>query len=447
MPVAWCLIWSLSSLVEARYFRDTSSTLPSSATPVTPAKMSSNNLPSFLTRENMIIQPPTTTNSILNFPSTTIASDAKETHILVHPRYPDLLSSFLTYKRIHGSSYEQALDASLTWQELAARFINARPLTFMGRMDYTLLRDGTELNDNDRNEWDSNGTAVQHLNSQLSLKDYLSYDEIMLSSLLAVSGPSFFINTGDRLNCAIPAQAGTFQPRGIIVGLVGARFERKHRMDSVHILRPPANRESIKFPLQDPAVSRMIESFFGAPRDPTLHFDVLMYKARIRIAADMFLLEADARAGAAGKKAWAYVVGLGLGVWQHHHQQSEWYVAAFGESIAEDELAHVGTIEFAYIPLPGELQKEIIDIGERKGIRVLFSRRNPAEKLHGDELLVLSYAWDGNAFPGNEYWTGSLQGSGDPAAACMSTVGELHSPLVNAEFTERVKIAGCDGHA
>ncbi len=82
-------------------------------------------------------------------------------------------------------------------------------------------------------------------------------------------------------------------------------------------------------------------------------------------------------------------------------------------------------------------------VADKVGIRVKFTRRNPAEKFGEGEdgqLLVLSYAWDGNAFPGNEYWVGSLSASGDPAAACMSTIGELHNPLVNPDFLKRIKV-------
>lgn len=409
--------------------------------------MASNNESPNLTPGNMIVEPPIKTNRISGFPPAAIAADARSTHILIHPRYPALLMSFLAYKCANGSSHEKALYASMTWQHLAGRFIHARPLTFMGSFDATIMRDGTMLDSKAFQEWDRNGTDLQHLNSHLTLENYLSYDEIMLSSLLGVSGHSHFINTGSRRNCARPAPEGSFQSRGVIIGLVGSRFERKHRMDSVHILPPPKAKENTP-PLQDPAISAMIQAFFGSPRDVTQDFDVPMYRARSRITADMFLLEANTRAAEAGKKAWAYVVGLGLGVWQYYEQQREWYVEVFGEAIAELDLSHVGTVEFAYINnLPETVERDLIRIGAEKGIRVVFSRRDPAEKLEGDELLVLSYAWDGNAFPGNEYWSGSLSGSGDPAAACMSTVAELHNPLVNPEFTKRIRVAGIDDYA
>lgn len=408
-------------------------------------------LPSFLRLDNLIIKPPTTTNSILNFPPATIAADAKSTHIIVHPRYPALLTSFLAHKRANGSIHERSLYANLSWQQLASRFINARPLTFMGASDLTLLRDGTMLSSDANEEWDRNGTASQNLNSYLTLEDYLSYDEIMLSSLLGVSSPSQFINTGSRWNRARPAPKDSHEPRGIIVGLVGARFERENRMDSVHILPPTEEANST---LQDPAITTMIQTFLGAPRNQDLDFDIPMYKARCRITAEMFLLEANARAAEAGQKAWAYVVGLGLGVWQHAPEQREWYISAWGEALDALDLPQVGTVEFAYINgVSAQVEEEISDVAARKGLRVVFSRRDPAEKLQGGggggggDLLVLSYAWDGNAFPGNEFWLGSLDGSGDPAAACMSTVAELHNPLVNPEFVERIKVAGTEGYA
>ena len=396
----------------------------------------SSTLPSFLDLDKMIVKPPTTTNSIRNFDQDTVASDASSTHIVVHSRFPKLASAFLDYKRAHGSEYERQLYATTTWEQLVARLFLKRPLTFMGPRDNTLLRDGIMLDSNAFEEWDRNGTHEQHLNKTLTLEHYLSYDEMMLSSLMGVSGPSFFINDGRRGNCAVPGKPGTFEPRGIIIGLVGSRFERADRMDSVHILAP------VEKPRQDPAISKLIQDFFGIEKDPNSDFDVSMYKARTRITADIFLHEANVRAREMGRKARAYVVGLGLGVWQFYHQQREWYLEAFAEALAELEIPHIATVEFAYITVDETVQQPVVEAGAKKGIRVLFSRRNPAEKLPEDELLVLSYAWDGNAFPGNEYWMGSLAGSGDPAAACMSTVAELHNPLVNPSFTERVRVLG-----
>lgn len=45
---------------------------------------------------------------------------------------------------------------------------------------------------------------------------------MMLSPLIGTSGPTYFINTVDRTNCGRKNPKGTFEERGIIVGLVGA---------------------------------------------------------------------------------------------------------------------------------------------------------------------------------------------------------------------------------
>jgi hypothetical protein len=329
-----------------------------------------------------------------------------------------------------------------------------------------MLRDGTILPGFPHDEWARNGTDQQDRNRYLTLEEYLSYDEIMLSSLIGVSGPSYFINDGARYNSGIVGAEGTFLPRGVIVGLVGARFERWERMDSVYVL-PPKESEPVR---QHPELMGIMREWFtrhssieAAEDEVRDDFDVDAYQARMRVTIDILLLEANARASEVGKKAHTYVVGLGLGVWQRTPEQADYYVLAFVSALQERKFPHIGTLEFAYISTSREVVEAVEAEARKQGIRVLFSKRNAAAPLPerndgtgttdgkggvGEEtLLVLSYAWDGNAFPGNEYWQGSLSGSGDPAAACMSTIGELHNPIVNPEFLGRIKIVGEVGYA
>ncbi|KAI0547629.1 hypothetical protein F4679DRAFT_357850 [Xylaria curta] len=386
------------------------------------------------------VQPPITSNSVTNFDPESIKNDAASTRIVVHSRFPRLVQQFLAHKRQYGSSVEQAFyHAGWTWQQQIARLVEKRALVFLGGGDYTVLRSGEHIGGAFM-EWDRVGTEEEKLNKHLFLKDYLSYDEIMLSSLIGVSGPSFFINDGRRNNVGRRDQVGEFEPRGVIVGLVGARFERKDRMDSVYVLK------SVRNPRQHPELRDIFFEFFGCRRNSTLGLDPEMYKARIRITADILFLEASRRAKDVGKKAHVYVVGLGLGVWAVDSSQTKLYVEAFLASLADlgDELPHIGTVEFAYIKEVLGFKSQSMILGSSKTtVDVRFSKRNPAAKLRGvDEghLLVLSFAWDGNAFPGNEYWVGSLDATGDPAAACMSTIGELHNPMINPGFLNRVEV-------
>lgn len=147
-----------------------------------------------------------------------------------------------------------------------------------------------------------------------------------------------------------------------------------------------------------------------------------MYKRRIRISVDILLSEANARAKEAQKSAYVVIVGLGLGVWAKNRiPQSKAFVECFTEALTEleDKLEALGTMDFSYITAPRDTQLAVRAAAARVGARAVFTNRNPAAKLVGDEarqLLVISYAWDGNAFPGNEYWYGALISSGDPAA-------------------------------
>ena len=324
-------------------------------------------------------------------------------------------------------------------------------------------------------EWSRNGTDLQARNKYLTLEEYLSYDEIMLGSLIGVSGPSFFINDGGRYNHGVKGVEGSFVERGFVVGLVGARFERRERMDSVYVL--PVKEANP--PRQHPELLGVFREWFakaggsdaslmGEEDQMNADFNIEAYKARMRITIDTLLLEANARAAEASEasmsgesagnptiKAHTYIVGLGLGVWQHHPSQADHYLLTFVSALQARKYPHIRTLEFAYItPSSPSISSAVEAEAGKQGIRVVFGRRNPAAPLPdggkdgGEEiLLVLSYAWDGNAFPGNEYWQGSLSGSGDPAAACMSTIGELHNPVVNPGLLGRIRVAGEEGFA
>jgi len=129
---------------------------------------------------------------------------------------------------------------------------------------------------------------------------------------------------------------------------------------------------------------------------------------------------------------------LGLGVWQICPQQAQWMIDVYKDILTVGNFEHIAVIDFSWFPdIPCEPE-----IKTNKGqhmIQIKFSKRDPAEKLDSsDYLLVAMYAWDGNSYPGNEYWKGMLHASGDPAAACCSTISELQNPEINKEFVSKI---------
>ena len=80
----------------------------------------------------------------------------------------------------------------------------------------------------------------------------------------------------------------------------------------------------------------------------------------------------------------------------------------------------------------------VCDKNEHK-IDIFFGQRAPAEPLsdkYCECLICACYAWDSNAFPGNEYWLGrdALCASGDPAAAACSTISYVQNSEINKEY-------------
>jgi hypothetical protein len=202
----------------------------------------------------------------------------------------------------------------LTYRKANVFELLYKPLTtFPQAHDYIVLRDGTSSQVADLEaEWLRVGTEKEPKNQHIKLKDYLSYDEMMLASLLGTSGPSLIVNTGHRRNRADVDDNAVHEQRGIMVRLVGARLHKAGQMDAALMLPPdPSRLVSPKIRQQDPGVTRLFREFFGAGKQRS-RFDVAVYKARTRLTVETFLLGAGDRAAQSGLKAHAHLVISGV---------------------------------------------------------------------------------------------------------------------------------------
>ncbi|KAF7186643.1 hypothetical protein HII31_12052 [Pseudocercospora fuligena] len=387
---------------------------------------------------------PTEKNRIKHFDPVQISQDALQTQVIVHPKLQPLITAFLHYKQAHGSDIEKSLYANMSQHDLVSRLILNRCLHFVQAHDYTVLRDGTIL-PYGHDEWMRVGTDEEAVNDHIFLEDYLSYDEMMLASMLGTSGPTHFINAGHRNNRALIDSSIPHQDRGITIGLVGARFAAPGQMD--HIICGLAQHWHGER-LQDPGLTKIFREVFDPDYDEETFeegkLNEKIYKSRIQLTIETALLEADDRAAAEGTTAHVFLPGLGLGVWRVSDIQIKWYFQALFDSLAWLDLKHVTSLECGWEQLTRwpDLEAILKAIGDARGIKVIIgSQRPPCGKLETEELLVRVWAWDGNSLPGNEYWSGGmcLTSSDDPAAACNSTIAELHNPWVNP-FARKIKV-------
>ena len=388
-----------------------------------------------------------------------IGSFANGARVLVHDKVVGLAENFLKIKLAHGSEIEKFVYINMSVRDFVTRLISKRPLYFFTDNNNTMLRDGITPPAVD---WIFVGS---HNEQSIKMKDYLTYDEMLISALLGVSTYTRFINCGSRLNCG-SVYANPFVKIGVMTALVGARFEMSTKMESVTLLikSDKSNKSDNPAPKSDHdiSLSGMWAKFYGQDRFPTFeeiqtngsicpdgfitynknkyfkltrteYMNVDAYKLRMKIGAEIFFTDANDRASQANKKSYCTIVGFGLGVWAICKNQDTWFVEAYLETIKSGKYSFISDVDFSWIPFAGEYEKEI------NGTKIIFSRRAPADPIESDvdKLLVSSYAWDSNSYVGNEYWGGHLGSSGDPAAASSSTIHQLTNPEINPNFCTR----------
>lgn len=382
-----------------------------------------------------------------------ITQDITNTYPIAHTAVQQLIKDFLAYKRTHGSENEKALYTGMTTEDFITRLLHKRPLAFYLDSDKYKLRDGKTTGNMGNFDFTKLPTSMT---KPYTLQNYISYDEMPISALLGVSVPTYFINNGKRDNKSRYDARDTFEPHGIYVGLVGARFERPELMEYKYMLVTPEQNTAANGygPAGDAANKAALTpwaKFYGIPYFPTyeevtavatgkftkignayLNNDI--FKKRMRFVLEPFLIDANQRAQKAGKKAYAHVVGLGTGVWAVNGEaQEQMIMDVTAEILNTGDFANISDVNFSWF------NQNLIKPTMKKPITLHYpSKRNPADPLTGaDEgkLLVAMYAWDGNSYPGNEYWFGSsyLAASGDPAAASCSTIPQLQNPQINTD--------------
>lgn len=363
-----------------------------------------------------------------------------------------LAVNFLKFKQEHGTEIEQRIYSNMDILGLIQRLLEKRAAVFVGSYDKYLLQNKIE----GCGGWDEVGTEKEA--EPLLLQNCLSYDEMKLSALLSVSSHTVFINPGSRGNRgAETSDIESFQRHGVIIGLIGTRLPRPGVMEAQEVLITTEKRVNGGYGFNPNQKTPLYEwrkiwaDFYGVePNFPTFleakklkkHntrfveiydneiFDNLAYQRRLSISFETLLLEAHTRAQKASTTAFVHIVGIGLGVWRVAPHQERQYLEAFISCVKRlaHVLTHVADLRFAWFSEDcRQLCPKIMG-----HIRVHFSNNNPQIRLEDQtQLLVVSYAWDSNSLPGNEFWHGTLHTSSDPAAASCSQVSELHNAKVN----------------
>ncbi|XP_064536377.1 uncharacterized protein LOC135426951 [Drosophila montana] len=378
---------------------------------------------------------------------------------IIHELTLFLYLDFLEHKQKFGNAHELNVYRNLSLVEFVQRLLSKRCVYFFTSSDAFMLLDGSR----GEGGFERIGTSTER--APLVLENVLSYDEIKLSALLYASTHSEFINDGSRANAGkVEPDKSKIETEGVIMGLIGARFERSNVMECEDILITPEQNTADRGygtrgsgnRAQD--YRRIWRQFYAEPKDycyndvqadgkrfieldSKMLFDKLVMSKRYAISFDTLLLEAEARAARAGKPAYIHVVGIGLGVWKVSPTQEEIFFETFEQRLRalSPRLTHIGVVHFSWFHLDkwGGLHDGACITEPQHpqgGIKVHISVRNPADKLTENMLPIVTYAWDGNALPGNEYWAQMLVGTGDPAAACSTLIAELQNPHINADY-------------
>lgn len=359
-----------------------------------------------------------------------IVQDAENVEILLSKEAYALMTKFLAYKKVHGNSVERAVYEGIsTTEAFIDRLLKMRPLAFYTEMNDTFLR-GDIIPFIAGDEWLKVGTEKEP--ADISMAEYLTFEEMELSALIAVSTPTYFINDGNRYNRGYCEKA-PFPLHGHLIGAVGARFEVPGLMEHKRMVK-----SSMKAAHPEDPVNQMWKDFYSSTAEDEylgpeeLHAPT--YSIRLRRILEPIICYANRVASENGKQAVLGLVGFGLGVWELKGScQQALYREVVEQIISEHQLSNIDYIDMLWMGNKGLIHLVADALG--RPIELRFNDISPIYPVAEGQMLISTYAWDSNSFPGNEYWASDLYSSGDPTAACCSTIQQLQNPYINPCLT------------
>ena len=382
----------------------------------------------------------------------------------VHPIFESktltLCQDFLNFKKEHGSNVEKAFYTDMQPHQFITRLLTQRAIYFYNRTDdYMLLN-----KQSGRGGFESIGKDNHVGYNGLTLHDCISYDEMLVSSLLSVSTKTPFINNGSRPLSGRKGVLNSFESEGVVIAQVGSRCEKAGVMEYLYCVVDSNNPVYANDPeggyasAPEDSILKIFETYFDAliPSYNYLnnnnllldnsrylaisdgrYLNIDLYTKRMRVVAENFLLEADRRAEIEGKQAVCVLKGLGCGEWKANYHQVNYLNHVYRECIAElsgqGRLQNIKEIEFNSILPEGESYPNINNISiiynhYRMGDVAAPCRKRPS---CDDSLLVVQMAWDSNSWLGNEFWCGLIEATDDPVVAGSSWIGYLGNPAIN----------------
>ncbi|XP_070495990.1 uncharacterized protein [Chironomus tepperi] len=355
-----------------------------------------------------------------------------------------------------------------------------RPVVFYGPSDRFLLRrDGNKMLEG-KNDFSNVAKNLDKVtDSSPYLREYISYDENLLSSLIGMSTPTFYFSIGGKGKTSLP-----YIDEGILCGLVGARNSKPNFME--HRFTLPRSKsfdtkvfKSDKFWIEKVYPDAFPEKIIPTAQDiqakPEIYDKIYIngvnevyLEKRLMLSVLPYIQEAMSRGLEKDKNVFCSVPPIGAGVWAKCingaiiHRLIVKGVLKFLDSY--DDYQKLNHLKALALPVEDpKIYSEFAKSGNIKVIHVInediiISFKEPADhklkiinrpryvaELLPDEfkdcISIAGYAWDGNSYPGNEYWVG-LMGSFDPQAINCSLLGQFQNPEVNIKLAdpERIRI-------